>query len=74
MLVRAVEGLWYHAGYNDASRRFEIRRLTLTQDGQALRGTLSVNGEPDRPMAGTLSGERQARLVADGQEFEGVIA
>ena len=74
VLVRAVEGLWYHAGYNDASRRFEIRRLTLTQDGQALRGTLSVNGEPDRPMAGTLSGERQARLVADGQEFEGVIA
>jgi len=74
VLVRAVEGLWHHAEYNAASRRVEIRRITLTQEGQTLRGTLSMSGEPDRPIAGTLSGERQARLVSDGQEFAGTIA
>lgn len=73
VVVRAVEGLWHHAGYNGASRRFEIRRITLQQEGQTLRGTFSMAGEPDRPIAGTLSGERQARFVADGQEFDGTV-
>src|SRR5262245_36381678 len=74
VLVRTVEGLWYHAGYNTASRHFEVRRITLSQEGLTVRGTLSLSGEPERPIAGTLSGKRDARLVADGQEFQGVIA
>jgi hypothetical protein len=46
--VRAVQGTWFHAGYNTTTARVEIRKLQLTaQNGRSIVGKLTgPRGEP----------------------------
>jgi PKD repeat protein len=71
VVVRAVAGLWYHAAFNLSSRRVEVRRLALAQNGPAVHGVFGANGSADRFLTGLLSGERQAQLFVEDQTFEG---
>ena len=41
--VKAVTGTWFYGDYNEASRRAEAHRITITaQDGAMLRGVYSA--------------------------------
>jgi len=72
--VRAVQGEWFHAGYNTSTARVEIRRLKLTaQDGRTVSGEFAgPRGEPV-PVNATLDGERTLRFSAAGTQVEGVV-
>lgn len=73
VVVNSVEGLWSYAAFNESTRGVEVRRLTLTQAGQQILGTYSTSDGPDRPVTGTLSSERDIRLSAGGESFDGVV-
>ena len=56
VVVRVFQGVWFQAGVNPRTRRFEGRRLTVTdQEGADLRGVYASWGEPDRMVTGRLS-------------------
>jgi PKD repeat protein len=41
VVARAVEGSWFHFGYNTQSHSAELRRVTLAQNGRTVTGELS---------------------------------
>jgi PKD repeat protein len=76
VVVKTVEGTWFHLGYNEKTRSGEFHRLTIaTQEGTAVRGVYTSLGAGDRPLVGTLGRGRTVRLRADydGLEFEGTV-
>ncbi len=76
IVVGSPLGTWTYSGYLARVRYVAVRTLALTtQDGRTVRGVLRAAGSGDRPIAGTLSGERSVRLVLDDQSetLEGVI-
>jgi PKD repeat protein len=76
VVVASPVGTWLYSGYLTQARRVEVRTLALTtQDGPTLRGFLGATGERDRPVTGTLSGERAVQFVVDdqGETLGGVL-
>jgi PKD repeat protein len=76
VVVASLLGTWTYSGYVPRARYVEVRTLALTtQDGRTVRGVLRATGGGDRTIVGTLSGERDVRLVLDDQSetLEGVI-
>ena len=70
----AVEGTWFHFGYNSQTRSGELRRLTLTgQKGRDLIGELAGPGVARLPIVATLEGERTLRFVAGDASIVGEV-
>jgi hypothetical protein len=74
IVVKALTGTWFHAGYTTSVHRVEIRRLEfLAQEGASVRGIYKLSGAPDRPFTATLTPPRNVQFVADTTTVEGVI-
>ena len=72
--VLAVEGTWFHFGYNAQTRSGELRRLTLTgQKGRDITGELAGPGAARFPVAATLEGERTLRFMAGDASIAGEV-
>jgi PKD repeat protein len=72
--VRALEGAWFHLGYNARTRTAEVRRLTLSsQRGRAVSGDLIGPGGQAMPITGTLEGERVLRFNVGNARVEGNV-
>jgi PKD repeat protein len=74
VVVRAVEGSWFHFAYNPAARGPELRRITITeQRGREVEGEFVEARGAAVPLSGTIEGERALRLQAGGTQIEGVV-
>src|SRR5206468_11922713 len=46
IVVKSMAGAWFYGGYNRAVGRFELRRLTITdQNGSSVRGSFAASGD-----------------------------
>jgi len=74
IVVKAVTGSWFQAGYVARTSRVEVRRLSIdSQAGTTVRGTYLVAGDVDRAFTGTLIPPRDIRLTAGGVSLEGTL-
>ena len=76
IVVKSMAGAWFYGGYNRAVGRFELRRLTITdQNGSSVRGSFAASGVPEKTFTGSLAGDRRIRIVLDDQsvQLEGVV-
>ncbi|MCM3881828.1 MAG: PKD domain-containing protein [Vicinamibacterales bacterium] len=76
LVVASPLGAWLYSGYLSRTHAVEVRTLRLTdQQGATVRGTLSRARERDVIVTGTLTPDRQIRLVVDGlsETLEGTV-
>lgn len=72
--VRAISGGWFQAQYVPRSKRVEVRKLTVEQEGLTVRGIYKVTGDADRAFTGTLTRPRNVRItVVSGATLEGAL-
>jgi hypothetical protein len=71
VVVKALTGRWFHAGYVERARRFELRYLTIDgQDGPVIRGSFRGQDQIERPFAGRLTGPRSVQIALDDQTVQ----
>ena len=74
IVVKSLQGSWYHAGYMRRVRGVEVRGLNITgYEGRTIRGTYSVTRTRDVTFTGELTPPRDVRITAGAVTMAGTV-